>query len=262
MPRQMLLVVDVGNTQTVIGVFKERELIASWRASTRREVTADELAVTVSDLFRLVGLTFNDIEAVVIASVVPSITAQIREMSTHILNIPPLVVGPDIDTGVPILYDNPHEVGADRIANAVAGFDVYGGPLIVVDFGTATTFDAISRHGEYLGGAIAPGVEISSEALFGRAAKLSKVDLICPPNAIGMNTRSSIQSGVMIGTGGLVDRIVERFEAEMGPIGQVVATGGLATLMAPECERVTVVDVALTLVGLQRIHERNRAISS
>ncbi|MBE0446547.1 MAG: type III pantothenate kinase [Actinobacteria bacterium] len=258
----MLLVIDVGNTQTVIGIFKGRELRASWRASTRQEATADELAVMISHLFSLAGFTFNDIEAVAIASVVPSNTASLQEMSTSILNIQPLVVGPDTDTGVPILYDNPQEVGADRIANAVAGFDIYGGPLIIVDFGTATTFDAISRLGEYLGGAIAPGVEISSEALFGRAAKLSKVDLICPPSAIGTNTRRSVQSGLMIGTGGLVDRIVERFEEEMGSVDQVVATGGLAALMRPECKRITAVNISLTLVGLQKIHERNKAISS
>ncbi|HZD59748.1 MAG TPA: type III pantothenate kinase [Anaerolineae bacterium] len=258
----MLLAIDVGNTQTVIGLFKERELEASWRASTRREVTSDELAVTISDLFRLAGYSFDDVKAVVIASVVPSVTTSFREMAVNALETDPLVVGPDTDTGIPILYDNPQEVGADRVANAVAGFEKYGGPLIVVDFGTATTFDAISRRGEYLGGAIAPGVEISSEALFGRAARLSKVDLICPPNAIGMNTRTSVQSGVMIGTGGLVDRIVERFEAEMGAVNQVIATGGLAELIAPECSRVTVVDIPLTLVGLQRIHERNKAILS
>jgi len=257
--RHMLLVIDVGNTQTVLGLFDERELRVSWRTSTRREATADELAVTISDLFGLAGFTFKDIDSVAISSVVPSSTASLREMSTGVLNIQPLIVGSNTDAGVPILYDDPQEVGADRIANAVAGYELYGGPLIIVDFGTATTFDAISGRGEYLGGAIAPGVEVSSEALFGRAARLSKVDLLHPPSAIGTNTRRSIQAGVMIGTGGLVDRIVERFEFEMGSVDQVVATGGLASLMAPACKRVTVVDTHLTLTGLQRIYERNKS---
>lgn len=261
MSGQMLLAIDVGNTQTVFGLFENRELKASWRASTRREATADELAVKISDLFRLSGFTFNDIGAVILSSVVPSSTSSLKEMSVNVCGIQPVIVGHDTDTGIPILYDDPQEVGADRIANAVAGFELYGGPLIIVDFGTATTFDAISRRGEYLGGAIAPGVEVSSEALFGRAARLSRVDLNCPPNAIGMNTRQSIQSGVIIGTGGLVDRIIERFEDEMGPVSQIVATGGLALLIAPVCKRVTAVDTQLTLIGLQRIHERDKVIS-
>ncbi len=258
MPTWMLLVIDVGNTHTVIGCFKGRELKANWRVATQRQATADELAFTISNLFQLGGVTLNDIGAVAIASVVPTVTASLLDMSANILNKEILAVGPDTDTGVPILYDNPQEVGADRIANAAAGFELYGGPLIIVDFGTATTFDAITERGEYLGGSIAPGVEVSSEALFSRAARLSRVDLVHPEAAIGKNTRESIQSGVIIGTGGLVDRIIERIEAEMGPVKQVVATGGLAGLMSPECKRVTAVDPTLTLTGLQRIYERNR----
>lgn len=258
MPRRLLLTIDVGNTQTVLGVFKKRELVGGWRISTRRDATADELAVSISDLFNLAGYTFKDVAGAAVSSVVPSVTGALREMSTGILNMEPLVISSDTDTGIPILYDDPYEVGADRIANAVAGLDIYGGPLIIVDFGTATTFDAISKSGEYLGGAIAPGVEVSAEALFGKAARLSKVDLIHPSTAIGTNTRKSIQSGVMIGTGGLVDRIVERFEDEMGKIEHVVATGGLASLMAPECQRITAIDTLLTLIGLQRIYERNK----
>ena len=260
MPGQMLLVIDVGNTHTVIGYFKGRHLKASWRIPTQRGSTADEIAIAVSNLFQLGGFVLNSVEAIVIASVVPPITASLLDMCTRILRIVPLVVGPDIDTGVPILYDNPQEVGADRIANAVAGFEIYGGPLIVVDFGTATTFDAISKHGEYLGGAIAPGVEISSEALFERAARLSRIDLVHPKRAIGKDTQSSIQSGVLIGTGGMVDRLIERFEAEMGRVENIVATGGLAGLIASECKRVTAIDPTLTLTGLQRIYERNGTI--
>lgn len=254
----MLLVIDVGNTHTVIGCFKGRELNANWRVATQRRATADELASKISNLFQLGGVTLGDIEAVAIASVVPTVTASLLDMSTNILKKEILIVGPEMDAGLPILYDNPQEVGADRIANAVAGFELYGAPLIVVDFGTATTFDAVTERGEYLGGAIAPGVEVSSEALFSHAARLSRVDLNPPKAAIGKNTRGSIQSGVIIGTGGLVDRIVDRFEDEMGLVKQVVATGGLAGLIAPECRRVTAVDPTLTLTGLQRIYERSK----
>lgn len=255
----MLLVIDIGNTHTVLGCFDRHQLKASWRIATRRDATADEVAVILSNLFSLSGFTLADIEAVAISSVVPSLTTSFIGMSTTMFKTDALVVGPETDTGVPILYDNPQEVGADRIANAVAGFELYGGPLVVVDFGTATTFDAITGHGEYLGGSIAPGIEVSSEALFKRAARLSRIDLVAPSRAIGRDTRSSVQSGLVIGTGGLVDRIVERFETEMGELKHVVATGGLAELIAPECRRLTAVDPTLTLTGLQRIYERNRS---
>lgn len=254
----MLLVVDVGNTHTVIGLFESRELKASWRIATRREITADELAVTVFNLFQLVEQSIKDVHAVAVASVVPPITASLYDMAANVFKADCLVVGPDTDTGVPILYDNPREIGADRIANAVAGYEIYGGPLVVVDFGTATTFDAITARGEYLGGVIAPGLEVSSEALFQRAARLSKVDLVRPEHVIGKTTRTSVQAGLIVGSGGLVDRIIERVEAEMGTLKSVVATGGLARLIAPECQRVTAVDMALTLIGLQRIYERNK----
>lgn len=252
----MLLVVDVGNTHTVIGCFEARQLMANWRIATSPEATADELAVAISNLFRLEGVSLEDISGVIISSVVPPVTASLLEMSNSMLKVDPLIISPDTKTGITILYDNRQEVGADRIANAVAGFEIYGGPLIVVDFGTATTFDAITECAEYLGGAIAPGVEISYEALFKRAARLSKVDLIRPAKAIGKNTQNSIQSGIIIGAGGLVDRVIDRFEREMGPVKHVVATGGLAGLIAPECERVTAVDPMLTLTGLQLIYEK------
>jgi type III pantothenate kinase len=253
----ILLVIDVGNTHTVIGCFNGRRLIADWRIPTRRDTTTDEMAVIFSSLFRLKEISFNDVGATVIASVVPSVTASLIELVKEFFDVQSLVIGPDTDTGMPVLYDNPNEIGADRIANAVAGFNLYGGPLVVVDFGTATTFDAISGRGEYLGGAIAPGVEVSSEALFRRAARLSKVDLKQPAATLGKNTACGIQAGLIVGTGGLVDRIIERIEDEMGILKRVVATGGLATLIAPECRRVTDVDLALTLTGLRIIFERN-----
>jgi type III pantothenate kinase len=253
----ILLVIDVGNTHTVIGCFNGRRLIADWRIPTRRDTTTDEMAVIFSNLFRLKEISFNDVDAAAIASVVPAVSVSLIELAKEFFNVQILVIGPDTDTGMPVLYDNPNEIGADRIANAVAGFNLYGGPLVVVDFGTATTFDAISGRGEYLGGAIAPGVEVSSEALFRRAARLSKVDLKQPSATIGKNTAGGIQAGLIVGTGGLVDRIIERIEDEMGILKRVVATGGLATLMVPECRRVTDVDLALTLTGLRIIFERN-----
>lgn len=253
----MLLVIDVGNTHIVIGCFEGRALKANWRIATRREVTADELAVMLSNLFQLHGFALEQISAAAIASVVPPVTASLVEMAKNTFKVDCLVLGPETNTGIPVLYDNPQEVGADRIANVAAGFEIYGGPLVVVDFGTATTFDVVTERGEYLGGAITPGLEVSVEALFRRAARLSKVDLIRPANVIGKNTQSSIQAGLIIGSGGLVDRIVDRIEAEIGTLRHVVATGGLAQLIAPECERITAINPTLTLVGLQRIYERN-----
>jgi type III pantothenate kinase len=254
----MLLAIDVGNTQTAIGVFKNEDLVCHWRISTNRDETADELAVVLSDLLNLKKLTLQDISAVIVSSVVPHCTASIVEMVDKNFKIKPVIVSPGIKTGMPILYDNPHEVGADRIANSVAAFRKYGGPVIVVDFGTATTFDAVSAKGEYLGGAIAPGVEISAEALFTVAAKLSRVDLLRPTSVIGKNTETSIQSGLIFGFAGLVDTIVRKMEEEIGGDPRVIATGGLASLIAPECETVREIDSLLTLSGLKIIYEMNR----
>lgn len=254
----MLLAIDVGNTQTVIGVFKDEELICHWRISTNKEETADESAVVLSDLLGLKKLALQDVSAVIVSSVVPRCTASLIEMAEANLNIKPIIVGPGLKTGMPILYDNPLEVGADRIVNAVAAFKKYGGPAIVVDFGTATTFDAISAKGEYLGGAISPGVEISSEALFTIAAKLSRVDLRKPSKVIGKNTETSIQSGLIYGFAGLVDTIVGKMIYEIGSEPEIIATGGLASLIAPVCESIQEIDPLLTLTGLKIIYDMNR----
>ncbi|MCL5292987.1 MAG: type III pantothenate kinase [Actinobacteria bacterium] len=254
----MLLAVDVGNTQIAAGLFDGEELRAHWRIATRSDETEDELAAVFTDLLELVDLKLREIDDVIIASVVPSLTASFTEMSRKIVKAEPIIVGPGVKTGLPILYDNPHEVGADRIVNAVAGFAIYGGPLVIVDFGTATTFDAVSANGEYLGGAIAPGVLISAEALFSRAARLSRVDFLRPPVAIGKNTRASIQSGVILGSAGMVDSLVRRIASEMGGAKEVLATGGLAEMIVPECESVTRVEPHLTLNGLRAVYELNR----
>lgn len=253
----MLLAIDVGNTQTVIGVFDGNNLKAHFRISTNKEETGDELAVTLTNLLSLEALSLSDIKALVVSSVVPHCTASLEEMADKVLGLEPLLVGPGTKTGMPILYDNPHEVGADRIANAVAAYELYSGPVIVIDFGTATTFDAVSKKGEYLGGAIAPGIEISAEALFEVAAKLSKVDLEAPQSVIGKNTRSSMQAGIILGHAGLVDSIIRRMKDEMKNDAKVVATGGLAELIAPNCQTNLEVNPLLTLVGLKKIYDRN-----
>ena len=253
----MLLAIDVGNTQTVIGVFEKDSLQEHWRISTNKEETADEFAIVLNDLLLLKGLKLSNIEAVIISSVVPHCTAALQEMTLKNLKLEPLVVGPGLKTGLPILYDNPHEVGADRIVNSVAAYELYGGPVIVVDFGTATTFDVVSGQGEYLGGAIAPGIEVSTEALFSAAARLSRVDLTAPKKVIGKNTQSSVQSGVIFGSAGLVDALVNRIRQELKTDAKVVATGGLAELMIPHCATITEINPMLTLVGLKKIYDRN-----
>lgn len=254
----MLLVIDVGNTQTLIGLYDGPDLIHHWRAATNAERTADEHALLVSQFLSLPGLDAGEVvSGVAISSVVPRITAALREMTERWLLVPTIVIEPGVRTGIPILYDNPKEVGADRIANAVAAYDVYGGPAIVVDFGTATTFDAISAKGEYLGGAIIPGIEISLDALFGRAAALRRVELIEPRNVIGKSTVESIQSGAVYGFAAQVDGLVGRFEQELG-VCTVVATGGLAGLIAPLATSIHHHEPWLTLHGLRLVFERNQ----
>jgi len=254
----MLLAIDVGNTQTVIGLFDGDKLCEHWRVSTDPNKTGDELAIILADLLSLVNLGLKDISAVIISSVVPNLTSAFGEMSEQILKLKPLIVGPGIKTGVSILYDQPREVGADRIANAVAAYELYGGPTIVVDFGTATTFDVISKDGEYLGGVIAPGIEISANALFAAAAKLSRVEIIRPERVVGKNTAESIQSGIIYGTVGQVDGIVNRLKKELAGTPKVIATGGLAELIVSECQTVDSHEPMLTLVGLRLIYEKNR----
>ncbi len=254
----MILVFDVGNTSIVLGIFAAQELIVSWRIGTDRRRTADDLGMLVKNLFDFRGLAFEQIEAVVISSVVPPLTPILIEMCRRYFKKEPLVVGPGVKTGMRIRYENPREVGADRIVNAVAAYDRYGGPLIVVDFGTATTFCAISREGEYLGGAIAPGIAISTEALFERAAKLPRIEIVRPRQVIGKNTVASMQSGIYYGFVGQVDEIVSRMKEELGGEAVVVATGGLAELICKGTRTVDYVDPYLTLWGLKIIYERNK----
>jgi type III pantothenate kinase len=254
----MLLALDIGNTNTVIGVFDGQTLLTHWRLSTRREGTRDEYAMLIKGLFDFGGLAFQGVSAVIISSVVPPLQGPLEEMARQYAGVEPLVVGPGIKTGMPILYESPREVGADRIVNAVAAFEAYGGPCIVVDFGTATTFDAISTRGEYLGGVICPGIGISSEALFQHAAKLPRVDIARPKVIIGKNTVGSMQSGLYYGYVSLVEGVVARMRAELGGQATVVATGGLAQLLLTESTAVDHVDPLLTLTGLRIIFERNQ----
>jgi len=253
----MLLAIDVGNTNIVLGLYQKKKLIIHWRIETDRERTEDEYAALMRGLFSINDLKFDVVKDIIVSCVVPPILPIIENLSKKYFNTSPLVVGPGIKTGIPILYDNPKEVGADRIVNAVAGYERYGGPLIIVDFGTATTFDAVSKGGEYLGGVITPGIGISMEALFEKAAKLPKIELIKPSTVIGRNTISSMQSGAIYGYAGLVDRIVEEMRKELDRDTYVVATGGLAELIIPESLTIKEVNPFLTLDGLQIIFEMN-----
>jgi type III pantothenate kinase len=254
----MLLALDVGNTNTVVGVFEGKTLLRHWRLSTRREGTRDEYAMLIKGLFDFAGVDFQRVSAVIISSVVPPLEGPLEEMVRHYFKVEPMVVGPGIKTGMPILYESPREVGADRIVNAVAAFEAYGGPCIVVDFGTATTFDAISARGEYLGGAICPGVGISAEALFQHAAKLPRVDVAQPKAIIGRNTVGSMQAGLFYGYLSLVEGVVARMRAELGGRATVIATGGLAQLILTESTAVDHLDPLLTLTGLRILFERNQ----
>lgn len=265
MATSYLLAIDVGNTQTVVGLYDDTAsgltagdgLVEHWRVSTDRERTGDEFAAMLSGFLNLVKVGYDDLSGLAVCSGVPRVQASLRALAERHLAFEPIIIGPGIRTGMPILYDNPREVGADRIANAIAAYELYGGPAIVVDFGTGNNFDIVSGKGEFLGGAIAPGIEVSIDALVGRASALSSIELIEPRNVIGKSTVESLQSGAVYGFAASVDGMVNRFQEELGGNAVVVATGGLAPVIAPVASTLEHVEPHLTLHGLRIVHARN-----
>ena len=260
----MLLAVDVGNTNIVLGVYRgagaAAELVGDWRIRTDRDRTTDEYGILALELLRHGGLRVDAIHHVAISSVVPTMNETLSELSRRYFHAEPFTVGPHTDAGIAIRYQPASDVGADRICNAVGAFAKYGGPAIVVDFGTATTFDAIAENGDYLGGAIIPGIGISMDALFRQAARLYRVELVAPPHAIGSNTVHAMQSGLVFGYAGQTDAMVERFKAELGGSARVIATGGLAELIAAESRAIEAVDQLVTLEGLRLLFERSQTL--
>ncbi|MFN2593966.1 MAG: type III pantothenate kinase [Actinomycetota bacterium] len=255
----MLLAVDVGNTQTHLGLFESDDLIHEWRAATEPRRSADELALMFGEFLSLVGMSLaQDVDGLAVCSVVPRATQELRDLGRRYLDLDALVVEPGIKTGVPIKTDNPREIGADRIADVVGAREIFPeGPVIVVDFGTAIKVEAISARGEFLGGAIAPGIDTAATALFSATAQLRRVELIAPSSVIGRSTVTALQSGIVLGTAALVDGLIDRVADELGGEPKVVATGGLAPVVADHCRRIDVIEPILTLMGLRLIFERN-----
>lgn len=254
----MLLVFDVGNTNIVVGVYDNNNLIRDWRITTNLNKTSDEYGVTISNLFRAGNISLDSIDSIIISSVVPAVMHSLENFCLKYCNVEPLIVGPGIKTGLNIKYDDPKMVGADRIVNAVAAIAKYGGPMIIIDFGTATTYCAVSDKGEYLGGAITPGIKISVEALFQKASKLPRVEIVKPNQIICKDTISSIQAGIIYGYAGQVEKIVSLMKEELGGEAVVIGTGGLANMISAETNAIDIVDPYLTLEGLRIIYEKNR----
>lgn len=253
----LIFVFDVGNTNMVLGVYDKDELKYHWRIETNRNKTEDEYGIVIKSLFEHVGLSLSQIKGIIISSVVPPIMLALERMCQRYFNLKPLIVGPGIKTGLDIKYENPREVGADRIVNAVAAIHEYGSPLIIVDFGTATTYCYINEHKQYMGGAIAPGIYISTEALYSKAAKLPRIEIAPPEGVVGKNTVAAMQAGILYGYVGQVEEIVKRMKRQSKEKPMVVATGGLSSLIAKEATVIDIVDPFLTLKGLQLIYKRN-----
>ncbi|MBM2826598.1 MAG: Type pantothenate kinase [Dehalococcoidia bacterium] len=254
----MLLAIDIGNTNVTLGVFQGETLRSTWRLSTDVRRMPDEYAVSILNLIPRAGLELAEITEAAMCSSVPPLMSTFEELCLRYFNLRPLIVGAGVKTGVKVLYDNPREVGPDRIADAAAAFHLYGGPVIVVDCGSATVFDAISKEGDYLGGAIAPGINMAAEALFERTARLPRIELVRPKQAIGRNTVASMQSGIILGYVGLIEGVVQRFKEELGEGVKVVATGGFGEIIARETPVIDLVNTNLTLIGLRMIYELNR----
>jgi type III pantothenate kinase len=254
----MILVIDVGNTHTVIGVYKEEKLLFHWRISTNIEKTEDEYGILVKNLLANSELSLTDITGIAISCVIPPVVWVLKKMSVDYFKVSPIIVGPGIKTGIYIKTDNPKEVGADRIVNSIAAYKLYGGPVIIVDFGTATTFCAVNKDGVYLGGAIAPGIEISAKALAEKTAKLPKIEIIKPKHSIGSNTITAMESGIFFGYLGLTNELIKRFKRELGKDSLVVATGGYSELIGNECKLIDKINPFLTLIGLYLVYEMNQ----